>query len=139
MNKSIERLVQYTKIVELNVYKVNILFYFNFVRESFDKAFDGLYKDVVDFKYKHSKRVQVLVGFIFRGIYKRARLSLVLNEEKWEIIKIVDKRRTGRGYEYKVCWEKTQLLESELENTHQISTDFSTPRFTRLLSTFFSY
>ncbi|KAF6238811.1 hypothetical protein HO173_003318 [Letharia columbiana] len=47
-----------------------------------------------------------------------------LDEEEWEIVKIVDKRRTGRGYEYKVCWQKTWLLESELGNTQELLREF---------------
>ena len=46
-----ERSIQYTKIVGLDVDEVDILFCFNFVGEGFDKAFDGLCKDVVDFEY----------------------------------------------------------------------------------------
>ncbi|KAL2048927.1 hypothetical protein ABVK25_010780 [Lepraria finkii] len=38
----------------------------------------------------------------------------VLDEEEWEIIRIVGKRRRGKGYEYKVCWKKTWLLEHGL-------------------------
>ena len=51
MEKSIERSVQYTEIVGLDVYEVNVSFYFDFVRESFGKVFDDLYKDAVDFEY----------------------------------------------------------------------------------------
>jgi len=47
-----------------------------------------------------------------------------LNEEEWEIVSIVDKRWTERGYGYKVCWEKTWLLESELGNAQELLRDF---------------
>ena len=40
------------KIAGLDAYEVNILFYFNFVGEGFEKAFDDSYKDIVDFKYR---------------------------------------------------------------------------------------
>ena len=36
--------------------------------------------------------------------------------------------RTGRGYEYKVCWEKTWLLESELENARELLRQFESKR-----------
>lgn len=44
--------------------------------------------------------------------------------EEWEIVKIVDKRWTGRGSEYKVCWEETWLLESELGNAQELLREF---------------
>ncbi|KAI9808003.1 MAG: hypothetical protein M1827_007765 [Pycnora praestabilis] len=47
-----------------------------------------------------------------------------LDEAEWEIVKIVDKRRTGRGYEYKVCWEEIWLLESELRNAQELLRQF---------------
>ena len=31
-----------------------------------------------------------------------------LDEEEWEIVRIVGKRRRGKGYEYKVCWKRTR-------------------------------
>ena len=43
-----------------------------------------------------------------------------LDEEEWEIVRIVDKRWTGSGYEYKVRWEETWLLESELGNGQEL-------------------
>ena len=49
MGKFIERLIQYVKTAGLDVYKVDIIFYFDFVGEGFDKAFDGPYRGVVDF------------------------------------------------------------------------------------------
>ena len=39
--------------------------------------------------------------------------SLASNEE---IVRIVDKRPRGKGYEYKVCWKKIWLLERVLGN-----------------------
>ena len=38
----------------------------------------------------------------------------VTHREEWEIEKIVGKRRTRRGCEYKVRWQDTWLPESEL-------------------------
>ena len=35
----------------------------------------------------------------------------VLNEEEWEIVRIVGKRRRGKVNEYKVCWKRIWLLE----------------------------
>jgi len=37
-----------------------------------------------------------------------------LDEEEWEIVRIVGKRRREKGYEYKVCWKKTWLPKYEL-------------------------
>ena len=47
-----------------------------------------------------------------------------LNEEEWEIVRIVGKRRRGKGYEYKVCWKKTWLLERELGNAQELLWEF---------------
>ena len=47
-----------------------------------------------------------------------------LDEEEWEIIRIVGKRRRGKGYEYKVCWKETWLLERELENAQELLRKF---------------
>ena len=68
VGKSTERSIHYTKTVGLDVCEVDVPFCFDFVREGFDKAFDGLCGGAVDFEYGHSERVQVLVGFIFWGI-----------------------------------------------------------------------
>ncbi len=57
VGKSTERPVQYTETAGLDVYKVDAPFCFDFVGEGFGKAFDGLYRGAVDFKYWHSKRV----------------------------------------------------------------------------------
>jgi len=45
-------------------------------------------------------------------------------DKEWEIARIVGKRRRGKGYEYKVCGEKTWLLESELGNAQELLRDF---------------
>ncbi|KAI4267175.1 MAG: hypothetical protein L6R38_008375 [Xanthoria sp. 2 TBL-2021] len=47
-----------------------------------------------------------------------------LDEEEWEIVRIVGKRRRGKGYEYKVCWKETWLLERELENAQELLRKF---------------
>ncbi len=52
--------------------------------------------------------------------------GLVLDEEEWEIVKVVDKRRRGKGYEYKVCWKETWLLERELGNAQELLREFET-------------
>lgn len=36
-----------------------------------------------------------------------------LDGKEWEIVRIVGKRRRGKGNEYKVCWKRTWLLECE--------------------------
>ncbi len=40
--------------------------------------------------------------------------------EEWEIEKIIDRRRTGSGYEYIVRWTDTWLPESELGNAQEL-------------------
>ena len=47
-----------------------------------------------------------------------------LDEEEWEIVRIVGKRRRGKGYEYKVCWKETWLLERELGNAQELLRKF---------------
>ena len=47
-----------------------------------------------------------------------------LDEEEWEIVRIVGKRRRGKGYEYKVCWKETWLLERELGNAQELLREF---------------
>ncbi len=47
-----------------------------------------------------------------------------MDEEEWEIVRIVGKRRRGRGYEYKVCWKETWLLERELGNAQELLRKF---------------
>jgi len=51
-----------------------------------------------------------------------------LYEEEWEIVRIVGKRRRGKGYEYKVCWKKTWLLERELGNAQELLREFKVER-----------
>ena len=47
-----------------------------------------------------------------------------MDEEEWEIVKIVGKRRTGRGDEYKVYWKERWLLESDLGNAQELLLQF---------------
>ena len=47
-----------------------------------------------------------------------------MDEEAWEIVRIVSKRRRGKGYEYKVCWKETWLLERELGNAQELLRKF---------------
>ena len=42
--------------------------------------------------------------------------SLLDEEDEWEIVKIVGKRRTRSGYKYNVRWKNTWLPRRELEN-----------------------
>jgi len=51
-----------------------------------------------------------------------------LDEEEWEIVRIVGKRRREKGYEYKVCWKKTWLLERELGNAQELLREFKVKR-----------
>ena len=41
---------------------------------------------------------------------------------------IVGKRRRVKGYEYKVCWKETWLLERELGNAQKLLWDFEAKR-----------
>ena len=52
----------------------------------------------------------------------------VLDEAEWEIVRIVGKRRRGKGYEYKVCWKKIWLLERELGNAQELLKEFEAKR-----------
>jgi len=45
-------------------------------------------------------------------------------EQEWEIIRILGKRRTRKGQEYKVRWEDTWLRRSELGNTQELLRKF---------------
>ena len=47
-----------------------------------------------------------------------------LDEEEWEIVRIVGKRPRGKGYEYKVCWKETWLLECKLGNAQGLLRKF---------------
>jgi len=51
-----------------------------------------------------------------------------LDEEEWEIVRIVGKRRRGKGYEYKVCWKRTWLRECELGNAQELLREFEAKR-----------
>ena len=57
--------------------------------------------------------------------------SSALDEEEWEIVRIVGKRRRGKDYEYKVCWKKTWLLERELGNAQELLREFETKHRTQ--------
>lgn len=48
--------------------------------------------------------------------------ALALDE--WEVKKIVDKRRVGKGYEYKVRWKETWLPKNELRNAKRLLQEF---------------
>lgn len=48
----------------------------------------------------------------------------LVSDEQWEIIRIVDKRQSGNGYEYKVCWKETWLPECELGNAQELLREF---------------
>ena len=50
--------------------------------------------------------------------------SSALDEEEWEVVRIVGKRQRAKGYEYKVCWKKTWLPESELGNAQELLRQF---------------
>lgn len=52
----------------------------------------------------------------------------ISDEEEWEIVKIVGKRRTSKGYEYKIRWKKTWLLERELGNAQGLLRKFEVNR-----------
>ena len=47
-----------------------------------------------------------------------------LEGKEWEIREIVDKRRAGRGFEYKVRWEDTWLPKCELGNAQRLLQEF---------------
>lgn len=49
----------------------------------------------------------------------------VSHREEWEIEKIVGKRRTRRGNEYKVRWQDTWLLESDLGSAQELLQQFN--------------
>lgn len=52
----------------------------------------------------------------------------LVSGEQWEIIRIADKRQIGTGYEYKVCWKETWLLECELGNAQELLREFEFQR-----------
>jgi len=51
-----------------------------------------------------------------------------LDEEEWKIVRIVGKRRGGKGYDYKVCWKDSWLRECELGNTQELLREFKAKR-----------
>ena len=50
--------------------------------------------------------------------------SSALKEGEWEIRRIVNKRRKGRRYEYKVRWKDTWLPRSDLGNAKRLLREF---------------
>ena len=50
--------------------------------------------------------------------------DLAQDEEDWEIVRIVDKRWTRRGCEYKVHWKNTWMSGSELRNAARLVREF---------------
>ena len=56
---------------------------------------------------------------------RQGQRGLVLNRDEWEIERIVDKRHTRRGCEYKVRWQDTWLLGSELGNAQELIQQFN--------------
>ena len=53
----------------------------------------------------------------------RSRIT-ALEEQDWEITKIVGKRRAGKGFEYRVEWKDTWLPKSELKNARRLLQEF---------------
>ncbi|KAL2049613.1 hypothetical protein ABVK25_010073 [Lepraria finkii] len=51
-----------------------------------------------------------------------------LDEEEWEIVRIVSKRRRGKGNEYKVYWKRTWLLEYKLGKAQELVREFEVKR-----------
>ncbi len=51
-----------------------------------------------------------------------------LDGEEWEIVRIVDKRRSEKGYEYPMCWKRTWLRECELGNAQELLRQFEAKR-----------
>ena len=47
-----------------------------------------------------------------------------LEEQDWEITRIVSKRRTGTGFEYRVKWKDTWLPKSELKKARRLLREF---------------
>ena len=45
-------------------------------------------------------------------------------EENWEIVKMVGKRRTRKGCEYKVRWKDTWMSDSELRNAARLVREY---------------
>ena len=59
----------------------------------------------------------------------------ISHREEWEIEKIVGKRRTQRGYEYKVRWQDTWLPENELEHALGLMQQFEKEWLSRAATT----
>ena len=57
-------------------------------------------------------------------LFQQAEAPISALEEEWEITKIIGKRRTRKGYEYKVRWRNTWLHRSELGNARRLLQDF---------------
>ena len=55
---------------------------------------------------------------------RQGQRTSVPHRKEWEIERIVGKRRTRRGYEYKVRWQDTWLLRSELGNAQGLVQQF---------------
>jgi len=47
-----------------------------------------------------------------------------VEEQEWEVIKILDKRETSSGTEYKVCWKSTWLPRSELGSARRLLREY---------------
>ena len=54
--------------------------------------------------------------------------GIVSDGQEWEITEIVDRRRIGKDYEYKVCWKDTWLPQSELGNARRLLRKFDARR-----------
>ncbi len=51
-------------------------------------------------------------------LFKRSRTTALYGS--LVIVRIVDKRRGEKGYEYQVCWKRTWLRECELRNAQEL-------------------
>ncbi len=60
----------------------------------------------------------------FKRTADTADLNKGEEEQEWEIIRILGKRRTREGQEYKVRWEDTWLRRSELGNAQELLRKF---------------
>ena len=57
---------------------------------------------------------------LFPECLRRQRDSALNEENEWDMVKIIGKRRTRSDYEYKVHWEDTWVPRSELENAQEL-------------------
>ena len=48
--------------------------------------------------------------------------------EEWEVKRIVDKRKMGKGFQYRVRWKDTWMAGSELANAKRLLQEFETRR-----------